>query len=651
MTVTIDANILVRAGTAAEAAANNVLLLAKEEGVELDTGRRKIGPGNWNDLPYSDRYAVMQANQLTLPDQAAVMSLLRSFMGGPKIPLPDRLTGYEITGTIYFVDGVSGSDAANGTTYLTAWKTTAHVAAIIALGNGVLFAGGKQINLTATIAVGAGGTSAANAFVIGGYDPATGRRLRNGNGLKALINGNGLDKAITVGHDFVCVDGVEVFGCGNSGTAAVEVGFSNVQVINSTIRNNAGIGYLYVGTGTGCVLEGSDVHGNAGGDIFNFILNDANDHRVTFCTGGGLYYWDAGTPHKCFGTIAGNAFSGTTTGTAINVECNGGVLKIFSNEVSNCLNGVGLSGTQGSTASDFSGTQVIDHKFRDIGQFAVWGQQATGVVCQWNDMQYVGSFNRGITRGNASNFGRGVELVGTTAARSCSQWLVQFNLASDIYNFEPGGSEGVGFGSDDFTHDCRFLSNFAINCEGNGIQVNGSTSTQVESNIVINPCCVSGRGTVWQGNTQGGIVLSASPLTFCTTNTIVGFQGPNHLFGISENQSFASHGSVHTNNLVIGFTVAAIELNDGAGNTTEVTTIAEDCPAIVVNVAHTAVTPSATSRLVSAGVTGAEAPYYVPKVGGICDGTGTAVRPGLLSFRGQPIGTNTPVGASPAGVI
>lgn len=55
--------VLLRGSTAKEAQKNNILLLAKEVGIETDTYRMKLGDGirKWNQLPYLPYSIITQA--------------------------------------------------------------------------------------------------------------------------------------------------------------------------------------------------------------------------------------------------------------------------------------------------------------------------------------------------------------------------------------------------------------------------------------------------------------------------------------------------------------------------------------------------------------------------------------------------------------
>jgi hypothetical protein len=627
------------------------------------TGQALLAGGRspvlWNPTTYEAVYPDGTVSKQELgryPSLAGqIMSALLSFGGNALLPPPARTVPYVPATYFYYSQGAAGT---NSGTFANPYNTQASIP-VLAANQGLLFKEGTTTPLTASIATNVDGTSS-TPIVFGVYDATTGERISNAGAGLATIDASAVAIGIQIAHNYVCVDGLTITGANSASHGNIRVinAASNWQVINCNLTNAVQNGILLgtvvpaAITGTGWVIEGCTFSGNTRENIKAFIgVNDTTSkiqyNRMIGGTLGSIVFTlavPASDNFKWSGTIACNVITGSSLAAlspGIVAGTTGGAPQIYRNVVTNWNYGILLQ-CPGSVSVDFTGAVVQNNDCIDLANFGIQCIGAIGPTIEYNRIRRCGSYDRGVTAG-ASQFGRGIELYGSTSAFACSNITVRYNYIDTIYNFKADFSEGVGIGFDNNVRNSKAYGNYVANTEGNAVQFNTCTRNQLYGNILYNNN--TGTRSNPQAVTQGVVTVTLSSKIKIYNNTFIGLKAMNQKIGISENVTYDDNGGIWANNFITGFLQTGIMRNVGALGSTESYNVIEDCPVAVQNTSSVTIANGTGTSLVGAGRAGMNGPLYVPKVGGVCDNVGTVIDPSAVSMGGWVLGYKPPIGA------
>lgn len=585
-------------------------------------------------------------------------------------PAPYRQAPYEITTTTYYVDvtathngnGRAPNQAASGgasgafNNYVSAWGIT--------WGPGVslLFRNGTSLTTAGfgPLVPNVSGT-ATNPIVIGLYDGDSGARLYNVVGGCSIDGLGAVSVVYNVGYDYVCVDGLEIFNCGNVTFGAIHiVGTTNHnQVLNCRLRNNVGRGVLIDSTGTNNQTEGNDIYLNSGGGILHMVRtdHDVGSHRFNRFrdnSGVNLWVWDGSRLAEAVPVFTNKIYDGeiacndtrdsSSPEGNIWVHTHGGKFRIYRNNSRRSGTGINVGGT-GATASDFTGA-LIENNDCNNNEFGITISNAKGQgIIQFN--RVVGSGSKdGTTWITVSRYGRAIELFGTNSTNGVNGWTVRFNYCAKSYNWEGSvageGSEGVGVGLDNNTRNCRVYGNYCTFNEGNGISCGVGFGNLIYGNICVNNWVLpaSRPYTVpYPMNQRAEILIVLSPYTKVFNNTTVSFPGGSTC-GFVDWATYPSPNSEVFNNLFITPGLAGIFKHPTL--LTESHNIVISGSAVLVKnfTTDAALTPGTGTMYGTSADYDNSSPFFNPLRGGACDGTGRAAPPGAVNFAGELLAMN-----------
>jgi hypothetical protein len=580
----------------------------------------------------------------------------RYTVGTGRLPMPERVAPYQITGTTYFYNSAA-SPGGNGLTAATAFKTLAAFGAVYVAGDGLLIKNGDTILPGGLVQFATTGTSGSKV-VIGVYDPATSQRIFGGTALATIdVAGTATACVYMPSMSYFCFDGIKFKGgngTGAVGQVTLDGSSANNQFLGCEASGGTGHGFLLNASGLGNVFEGCRARGNAGAGMSNVITATNMTTRFSYndCSGNGadgIAVGDAGAGYRYIGTIAGNACDSnlTTADTGgIRVVTRGGAPQILGNTCTRNFIGIFLQRSSAG-AQDWAGTYVDGNTCNNNAWFGIeWYEircLAGRGFNQYNTCNRNGSWDD-INPATTEKYGRGVEFYGATAAAGCSGITNRWNVYDENYNFIDNASEGVGSGLDDNCADILSYGNVMRRNQGNAIQFNSNVGRCTATSNILddNNLYTQSRGT-FGDNGQAGIAFVLSPGTVIENNTVIGHGREFQKLGIGQNSVYASAGSIVRNNLLIGFTSAGMSINPA--ETTESNNIVEGTRAVVNCATGASMAMGSGTRLVALGTSGAVAPNYVPTTGGIADGTGAMPSPGALSLVGQSLIVRTPIGA------
>lgn len=616
---------------------------------------------NWVKSPDRSQTTALWAASGMLAQNAVAKAMLE--LSQPQLfPVPVRSAPLRSTGTVRYVNfGAGGTNAGTlANPYNTAAGVNAGLAAMVA-GDALLFALGSTATINAPLAA-ATGTSVA-PVVFGVYDPATGNRV-SGRRAAATVScgGAAISAVVLTNKNWTCVEGLQFQSNTGANSLVSLTGTSaNCQILNCAMISAGLYGVFHNASGVSNVIESNLITGGTNGIwhqapgadtttsiVFNMVRNSAER---------GILVYDgfSGTPLSV--TVACNVVEdGAVTDPqlgGIEFICGGGASRVFRNVVRRFGRGIRVvSSIAGSTvAANFAGL-VIQNNDTSNNEFGIL---LSGAFGNWS-IEYNRVFNSGSLNGVApvspQRWGRGIELFGAVAGMAVSDGTVRFNYVTGSYNW-PGvaveGTEGIGIGLDDNTINVDAYGNYCAFNEGSGFNVNGGGSGSGRANRVFGNICYAnctlrpGRVLNWNHpSLRSEIHSSVCNYAQIYNNTLVSTVA---LYSYADFDIFSGVGVEVRNNLCIGARIAGIRRDTTAGRTTESHNRVIDCPSIVVNLLDNRIQPGTGSAIGAPQDFEQASPFYNAARDGACDGAGTAVPSGALSFSGQPLAIRTPIGA------
>ena len=584
--------------------------------------------------------------------QSEVQEALLMMGGGPSKAPPIRATPYTHTGTTYFVDPTWGG-AASGT-FAAPYTNLGQVPALAA-NTAVLLKAGTTLTTSAFYEVSARGSSAVAAVVIGVYDPVSGQRIFNTQGAANVVCAAGANNFfVRIGESssssddlFVMVDGLKITGANAAGSqGAIHVGNGGKwQVHNCEIAslsmpciNVPGRG----GSVENCKLSTVDSSG------IQFRGDNGNDPTIsvaynlfTSCGYVGILH---NANFKFSGTNAYNTF--IDGGDAVYLFNGGGAPQIYGNTMTRA--GIRTDSHVALTNSaDASGALIENNTITDCEFPIAWAQydgKGTALI-QFNRLLRAGSKDGGKTPANSStNYGRGLEIYGKSAAFNTGGVVVRWNYVADAYDFITtggnAGSEGVGIGCDNNAFNVRVYGNYVTGCEGNGIQLNRcGNGIEVTGNVCIGNAKYRA-GTLHSPYAQPAeinIIVSRYARVY---NNVTRSKGMSK-FGIfvGGTPSETSLGTDVKNNLMVDHSDAGLVIDNTGSAVLESNNLVINSATLRLNqnfapaAAGTSTVAGATSDIDASGL------FIKPAQRGKADATGVAVMGS--SFFGLPLAQRT----------
>jgi hypothetical protein len=573
------------------------------------------------------------------------------------LPPPVQIAPILATGATRYVD--SGWAGPFNGTFTEPYNNPAQ--ASLAAGDQLLFKEGTTTNVSSHIFPIASG-NATNRVIYGVYDAVTGNRIFGRVGAATIVSTDVLGAVFIIGagKNYVCIDGlrlqaasVNTFGCIDT-NGATHLTVTNCEIFGSGF---AGIRFF----GAGHVFQGNIIRNNAGDGIYVYQENGiAASATIQYNTihnnaGSGVYAFDFYALGRFDCTVACNSIynnGGVVNGRAgVSLLNGGGTALIYRNHIRMCPGGVGLASFATTTAS-FVGTRIENNDIEDAGEFGISTSAVRGLMIQCNRILRSGSFDRGLTPGVSTQYGRAVELWGPNFNAGTQDVVVRYNFISVAYGWLTDGSEGVGIGVDDHTRNFEVYGNYVELCEGNGIQCNRGFAGRVHGNILVdNLVSPASRGALFNNALAAQIFYIGTPWIEVFNNTCIytGFN-PNveQKYGIAELDVVLSRGARLYNNVIVGASVAAIVRTQNAQGTQESYNKVLNCPKLVVAISTLADLAAGTNTgFISETAIDLESQIFSPTVGGALDGSGrTPVPAGAQSFSGKPLSFSTPIGAT-----
>jgi hypothetical protein len=606
-----------------------------------------------------------------LSPYSLIAEAVRYTFGSNMLPPPLRERPYDSTGTIYYIDPVSGSNANNGTTHTTPYLT--HTPITWAPGITVLIKAGTTYTLANIFHITAVGTLA-NPIIIGVYNPFDGSRISGANGAATINCNNAFVSTIYApSGGCICIDSLALRNNGNTtfGLFHLQLGQYS-QIISCDLYNSNGRG-TWIMTSVGTVFQDCNFYDCPGDAAIYFDMDNtsySNSTKVLYCNfyrvNNGVYaigYGVANT-HTFSGEIAGCTFSdcltpdgGVSQFNAVQILCTGGSPKVYRNKVQGFRNGITYTTFQSTTLGNFTGT-VIENNDIKWCMFGIGGGDCYGTsYIQYNRISECGTYDGNNGYASDSYFGRGIELYGSSLARSIRDVVVRYNYVELTANLIPApndGSEGVGIGLDNNCRNAQCYGNYLVDNRGNGIQCNSNFNNAIFGNICVNNASFDTRtniATTFSYEEQKGQIFIINCYDiYVFNNTCISYSGqPYQKYGIAFSSLFPCFRTKVYNNLIINASAAGLQLDSGC---TEEYNVIVNSP-VLVRDSGTLATRTPGTNTISSTISNlkVEAPFYRPAIGSVCDRTGRRPIISGVSFDGHSLAHMPPIGALHPGIF